>query len=76
MTDDTYYTAGFVAPQHARYRLWMSNTQGATEETSHHTKARTREQIRTWDARNMTATVVDAQSGETIYEGSALGFGR
>ena len=56
-----------------RYTLTMRNEQGATEVTKHNTKAAVRAQIRTWDARNMTATVRDEKTKET-YEGSALGY--
>ena len=55
-----------------KYTLIMLNSQGASEETKHTTKTMVRRQIRTWDAKDMTARVYAA--AELIYEGSALGF--
>lgn len=55
------------------YTLIMLNKQGASEETKHATKAAIRAHIRQWDAKGMTARVIDA-NGETIYDGSALSF--
>jgi hypothetical protein len=74
MATETTFRPGFVQPFVAQYSLTMSNDSGASEETSHSTKGRVRIQIRTWDARKMTCIVRDSGSGETIYNGSALGF--
>jgi hypothetical protein len=74
MATETTFKAGFVGAFNARYILIMSNAQGASEETSHSTKTGCRAQIRTWDARKMTCSVRDSDSGQVIYDGSALGF--
>ena len=71
---DTSYKPGFIAPFQARYALTMSNDSGASEQTSHRTKARVRAQIRNWEARKMTCCVSDTASGQLLYEGPALGF--
>lgn len=56
------------------YTLIMLNSQGASEETRNHaTKADVRRQIRTWQAKGMTARVFTSD-GEDIYDGSALSF--
>lgn len=54
------------------YTLIMLNQQGASEQTEHATKAAVRKQIRTWDARHMTARVL--RDGRAIYQGRALRF--
>ncbi len=56
----------------ATYTLIMLNAQGASEETGHDTKAAVRRQIRTWEARKMTARVI--VDGFTVYDGPALKF--
>jgi hypothetical protein len=56
------------------YTLIMINEQGASEETRNHsTKADVRREIRTWDAKAMTARVYTSD-GECIYDGPALSF--
>jgi hypothetical protein len=56
------------------YTLIMINKQGASEETCNHaSKADVRRQIRTWDAKGMTARVCTSD-GDFVYEGSALSF--
>ncbi len=70
--DETSFRAGRVSPVNARYTLVMIGDGGATEQTSHSTKAGVRAQIRTWDARGMSASVSD--EGKEIYSGSALSF--
>ena len=56
------------------YTLIMLNKQGAAEKTREHaSKADVRRQIRTWEAKGMTARVYTSD-GECIYDGSALSF--
>lgn len=56
------------------YTLIMINKQGASEQTREHaSKTDVRRQIRTWDAKDMTARVYTSD-GECIYDGSALSF--
>lgn len=56
------------------YTLILINKQGASAETINHTtKADVRREIRTWDAKGMTARVYTSD-GECIYDGSALSF--
>lgn len=56
------------------YTLIMINAQGASEETRNHaSKAEVRRQIRTWDAKDMTARVY-TNDGACIWDGSALSF--
>lgn len=55
------------------YTLILLNVQGASTQTEHESKAAVRRHIRTWKAKGMTARVYK-DSGELIYEGSALGF--
>jgi hypothetical protein len=56
------------------YTLIMINEQGASEETRYLiSKADVRRQIRTWDAKGMTARVYTSD-GECVYDGSALSF--
>ena len=72
--DETRYKAGYVAPVGARYTLVMRNESGASEQTTHGTKRGIRDQIRTWEAGQMTCSVLDSESGSEIYSGRALGF--
>ncbi len=56
------------------YTLIVINKQGASEETRNHTsKSSVRREIRTWNAKGMTARVYTSY-GECIYDGSALSF--
>ena len=56
------------------YTLIMINNQGASDETRNHaTKAAVRREIRTWNAKGMTARVYTSD-GDCIYDGSALSF--
>lgn len=70
--DETSFRAGSVARDSAHYTLIISNDSGATEQTSHSTKAAVRRQIRTWHAADMAAVV--SIDGTEIYSGSALSF--
>ena len=54
------------------YELIISNDQGATETTNHRSKASVRRQIRTWQARDMTAKVYVGSTA--VYSGRALSF--
>ena len=53
--------------------LIMINKQGASQETDHNNQSAIRRQIRTWQARGMTARVFD-DNGECIYDGPALSY--
>ena len=56
------------------YTLVMLNSQGASESTYYlPSKAAVREQIRTWDAKGMTARVWTSD-GQSIWDGPALSF--
>lgn len=58
------------------YELFMRNSQGAITCTKHHKKQEVRDEIRTWDAKGMTAQVFlhTEQCATEIYNGPALKF--
>jgi hypothetical protein len=56
------------------YTLIVINKQGASDQTSNlPTKAAVRREIRTWDAKDLTARVYTSD-GACVYDGSALSF--